>query len=58
MNELRVFNFNDAEVVDSRDVAEMTNFRHADLIEKITGYMKHLANGNFRSLDFFIPNTY
>lgn len=58
MNELRVFNFNDAEVVDSRDVAEMTNVRHADLIEKITGYMKHLANGNFRSLDFFIPNTY
>ena len=43
MNELRVFNFNDAEVVDSRDVAEMTNVRHADLIEKITGYMKHLA---------------
>ena len=36
----------------------MTNVRHADLIEKITGYMKHLANGNFRSLDFFIPNTY
>lgn len=58
MNELRVFNFNDTEVVDSRDVAEMTNVRHADLIEKITGYMKHLANGNFRSLDFFIPNTY
>lgn len=58
MNELRVFNFNDAELVDSRDVAEMTNVRHADLIEKITGYMKHLANGNFRSLDFFIPNTY
>lgn len=58
MNELRVFNFNDAEVVDSRDVAEMTNVRHADLIKKITGYMKHLANGNFRSLDFFIPNTY
>lgn len=58
MNELRVFNFNDAEVVDSRDAAEMTNVRHADLIEKITGYMKHLANGNFRSLDFFIPNTY
>lgn len=46
------------EVVDSRQVAEMTDVRHADLLEKIDGYTKHLANGNFRSLDFFIPSTY
>ena len=39
-------------------VAEMTNVRHADLLEKVTGYMKHLTNGKFRSLDFFIPHTY
>ena len=58
MNELRVFNFNDVEVVDSREVAEMTNVRHADLLEKVNGYIKHLTNGKFRSSDFFIPHTY
>ena len=32
--------------------------RHADLLEKISGYNKYLANGKFRSLDFFIQSTY
>lgn len=58
MNELKVFNFNDVDVVDSREVAAMTDARHSDLLEKIGGYMKHLTNGKFRSLDFFIPSTY
>ena len=58
MKELQVFNSNGKDVVDSREVAEMTNVRHADLLEKINGYTNHLANGKFRSLDFFIPNTY
>ena len=58
MNELKVFSFDDVDVVDSREVAEMTKVRHADLLEKIDGYTKHLANGKFRSLDFFIPSTY
>lgn len=58
MNELTVFQHDAVDVVDSRQVAEMTGVRHADLLEKIDGYTKHLANGNFRSLDFFIPSTY
>mgnify|MGYP006922386730 CR=1 FL=1 len=41
-----------------RDVAKLVNVRHADLLEKIGGYIKHLTNGKFRSLDFFIPSTY
>ena len=36
----------------------MIGFRHYDLLEKISGYMPHLTNGNFRSLDFFIESTY
>ena len=58
MNELTVFNFNQVDVVDSREVAKLVDVRHADLLEKIGGYIKHLTNGKFRSLDFFIPSTY
>ena len=58
MNELTVINHNGQFVIDSREVAEMVNKRHSDLLESIEGYIKHLTNGNFRSLDFFIPSTY
>lgn len=58
MNELTVFNFNQVDVVDSRDISKLVDVRHADLLEKIGGYTKHLTNGKFRSLDFFIPSTY
>ena len=58
MNELTVFNFNQVDVVESREVAKLVDVRHADLLEKIGGYIKHLTNGKFRSLDFFITSTY
>ena len=58
MNELTVINHNGQFVIDSREIAEMVNKRHSDLLESIEGYIKHLTNGNFRSLDFFIPSTY
>jgi len=61
MNELTVINHNGQFVIDSREVARMTEVRHSDLLEKIQGYVKTLdssENGNFRSLDFFIPSTY
>lgn len=58
MTELQVFNFNQVDVVDSREVAKLVDVRHADLLEKIGGYIRHLTNGKFRSLDFFIPGTY
>lgn len=57
-NRLTVFEHESVNVVDSREVAEMTSIRHSDLLEKIGGYEKHLTNGKFRSLDFFIPSTY
>ncbi|GIP02059.1 hypothetical protein J28TS4_04660 [Paenibacillus lautus] len=58
MTQLQVINKNGQLLVDSRDVAEMINVRHADLLERIGGYAQHLENGNFRSQDFFIPNSY
>ena len=58
MKDLQVFTYGKSEVVDSREVAKLVDVRHADLLEKIGGYIKHLTNGKFRSLDFFIPSTY
>ena len=58
MNGLNVFNFNQVDVVDSREVAKLVDVRHADLLKKIGGYIRHLTNGKFRSLDFFILSTY
>ncbi|MCP1306449.1 Rha family transcriptional regulator [Paenibacillus tyrfis] len=58
MKKLKVINREGVLLTDSREVAEMTNVRHADLLEKINGYVKHLTNGNFRSLDFFIESNY
>ena len=36
----------------------MTEVRHSDLLEKIRTYEAYLTNGEFRSLDFFVPNAY
>lgn len=58
MNNLQIINSNGQFAIDSREVAEMTEVRHSDLLEKINGYVQHLTNGNFRSSDFFIPNIY
>lgn len=58
MHLLTIINQNGQLLVDSREVAEMTEVRHADLLEKIKGYIQYLENGNFRSQDFFIPSTY
>lgn len=58
MNNLTVINHNGFNVVDSREVAEMVGKRHADLLETIRGYIDHLTNGNFRSLEFFILSSY
>ena len=54
MNNLTITTANGQLVVDSREVAAMTDVRHSDLLEKINGYFIHLLNGNFRPVDFFI----
>lgn len=58
MNQLKIINQNGQLLVDSREVAEMTQVRHADLLEKIKSFIKYLTNGDFRSSDFFIETTY
>ncbi|MGG1659480.1 Rha family transcriptional regulator [Brevibacillus sp. NRS-1366] len=58
IKELTVIQVNGQLFVDSREVADMTNVRHSDLLEKIDVYVTHLTNGKFRSSDFFIESSY
>ena len=69
MNKLQVFEQDGVDVVDSRDVAQMTGKRHDHLIRDIAGYIKILSGANapksggvnernFALVDFFIPSSY
>lgn len=58
MNKLNVIDMNGQKTIDSREVAEMINVQHKDLLKKIRGYEDILTSAKFRSLDFFIPNEY
>lgn len=46
------------ETLDSREVAEMIDIRHTDLLRKVSNYEVILTNAKLRSLEFFIPNEY
>lgn len=70
MKELKVFEHNHIDVVDSREVAQMTGKRHDHLIRDIAGYIKILSENappkfgesskerKIAPSDFFIPSTY
>lgn len=45
-------------MVDSRDVAEMVEKRHSDLLRSIDSYIEILTNAKMRPLDFFIKSEY
>jgi Rha family phage regulatory protein len=55
---LKIIEQNGVLVTDSREVAAMVEKRHSDLLETIGVYEKHLLNGEFRSVDFFIQSAY
>lgn len=61
MNELKVLGYHGMQVVDSRDVAQMVEKQHKNLLRDIDGYIE--AMQNFTGLkiepsDFFIKSTY
>lgn len=61
MKELQVFNSNGKDVVDSREVAEMVERNHKDLLRDIrnyTGILEKSAERKIAPSDFFIPHTY
>lgn len=66
MNNLNVFNYNGAEVIDSREVAEMISKNHKDLLRDIRGYIEIMKTANEDDFikrkiapnEFFIPSEY
>ena len=61
VNELKVFNFNQVDVVDSRDVAVLVEKRHNDLLRDIRGYIEIMEKSGERKIahsDFFIKSSY
>ncbi|WP_338712522.1 Rha family transcriptional regulator [Bacillus pumilus] len=58
-NNLQVIEQNGRLLVDSREVAEMVEKRHADLVRSIESYLVVIGqNAKLRSDDFFIESTY
>ncbi|MGN4675211.1 Rha family transcriptional regulator [Bacillus cereus group sp. MYBK225-1] len=58
MNQLKVINQNGQLLVESREVAEMVEKRHSDLLRSIENYTQVLENAKMRSQDFFIETNY
>ena len=44
--------------LDSREVAEMVEKNHKELLRDIRTYEGYLGESNFALTDFFIPSTY
>ncbi len=61
MNKLNVSLVNGAEVIDSREVAEMIGKQHKHLLADIRGYIEIMDNSiepKIRPNEFFIPSEY
>lgn len=61
INQLSVFQYNDVDVIDSRQVAEMIGKQHKNLLRDIDGYIDVLKNSielKFELNDFFIESSY
>ena len=58
MYQLKVISFEGQLVTDSRDVAEMVDQQHKELLRTIRNYIGILTSAGLRSLDFFISHTY
>ena len=57
MENLQVKN-TEIQTIDSREVAEMLEMRHADILRKVEQYVEVLTNAKLRSLDYFIKSSY
>lgn len=61
MNILKAYSLNGKKVVDSREVAEMVDKQHKNLLADIRGYIAIMENSgelNFQPVDFFIESSY
>ncbi|MEJ8548443.1 Rha family transcriptional regulator [Brevibacillus borstelensis] len=58
MSQLQIIQQNGRLLVDSREVAELIDRPHNDLMKSIRNYSEYLTKGNFSLSDFFIESTY
>ncbi len=58
MNGLKVQDFHGKQVIDSRDVAQMVERDHRELLKSIRTYAKYLTEGEIPLSDFFIESEY
>lgn len=58
MNQLKVISFDGQLVTESRDVAEMIEQNHKELLRTIRSYSEILGEHNFAQSDFFIESSY
>ena len=58
MNNLTVQNRNGVLLMDSREVAEMVEREHNELLKSIRQYCEYFNAGNFPLVDFFIESSY
>ena len=58
MNELKAYDFHGKKVIDSRDVAQMVERNHYELLKSIRQYAQYLNEGEIPVVDFFIESTY
>ena len=58
MNGLKVQDFHGKSVIDSRDVAQMVERGHYDLLKSIRQYAEYLNEGEIPLVDFFIESSY
>ena len=58
MNGLKVQDFHGKQVIDSRDVAQMVERNHNELMKSIRLYAQYLNEGEIPVVDFFIESSY
>ena len=58
MNGLKVQDFHGKQVIDSRDVAQMVERDHRELLKSIRTYAKYLTEGEIPLSEFFIESEY
>ncbi|MER2169004.1 MAG: Rha family transcriptional regulator [Psychrobacillus psychrodurans] len=58
MDQLKVISLDGQLVTDSRDVAEMIEQNHKELLRTIRGFSEILGERNFAQSDFFIESSY
>lgn len=58
MNQLKVISLDGQLVTESRQVAEMIERPHNELMKTIRTYVEYLGQGNFAHTDFFIGHEY